>query len=93
MRKSVETRSLLSNTIKDTSTIMRNPSLHIQTKGYTCMIVLVCLIVLLRRLLVSIIFRMVHPYIAIHSLECRAANHTNSSVFYGFSMSCTVVWT
>ena len=28
MRKIVETRSSLSNTIKDTSTIMRNPSLH-----------------------------------------------------------------
>ena len=31
------------------------------------MIVLVSLIVLLRELLVSTIFRMVHPYIAIHS--------------------------
>ena len=29
MRKIVETRSLLSNTIKDTSTIMCNPSLYI----------------------------------------------------------------
>ena len=27
-------RKFLSNTIKDTSTIMRNPSLHIQAKGY-----------------------------------------------------------
>ena len=33
------------------------------------MIVLVSLIVLLRRLLVSIIFRMVHPYITVHSVE------------------------
>ena len=33
------------------------------------MIVLVSLIVLLRELLVCTIFRMVHPYIAIHSVE------------------------
>ena len=33
------------------------------------MIVLVSLIVLLRELLVSTIFRMVHPYITIHSVE------------------------
>ena len=33
------------------------------------MIVLVSFIVLLRELLVSTIFRMVHPYIAIHSVE------------------------
>ena len=32
-------------------------------------IVLVSLIVLLRRLLVPIVFRMVHPYISIHSVE------------------------
>ena len=37
----------LSNTIKDTSTIMRNPSLHNSDKGLR-MIVLVSLIVLLR---------------------------------------------
>ena len=35
MRKIVETRSSLSNTIKDTSTIMRNPSLHNSDKGVT----------------------------------------------------------
>ena len=35
MRKIVETRSSLSNTIKDTSTIMRNPSLHNPDKGVT----------------------------------------------------------
>ena len=35
MRKIVETRSPLSNTIKDTSTIMRNPSLHNSDKGVT----------------------------------------------------------
>ena len=33
------------------------------------MIVLVSLIVLVRELLVSTIFRMVHPYITIHSVE------------------------
>ena len=33
------------------------------------MIVLVFLIVLLRRLLVSTILRMVHPYITVHSVE------------------------
>ena len=35
MRKIVETRSSLSNTIKDTSTIMCNPSLHNSDKGVT----------------------------------------------------------
>ena len=65
MRKIVETRSSLSNTIKDTSTIMRNPFVR---EGLR-MIVLVSLIVLLRELLVSTIFRMVHPYITIHSVE------------------------
>ena len=65
MRKIVETRSLLSNTIKDTSTIMRNPLSECR-EGLR-MIVLVSLIVLLRRLLVSTIFRMVHPYITVHS--------------------------
>ena len=35
MRKIVETRSSLSNTIKDTSTIMSNPSLHNSDKGVT----------------------------------------------------------
>ena len=33
MRKIVETRSSLSNTMKDTSTIMHNPSLHNSDKG------------------------------------------------------------
>ena len=68
MRKIVETRNHLSNTIKETSTIMRNPSLHNSGKGLR-MIVLVSLIVLLRGFLVSTIFRMVHPYIHIHSIE------------------------
>ena len=31
----METRSYLSNTIKNTSTIMRNPSLHNSGKGVT----------------------------------------------------------
>ena len=35
MRKIVEIRSSLSNTIKDTSTIMCNPSLHNSDKGVT----------------------------------------------------------
>ena len=69
MRKIVETISLLSNTIKDTSTIMRNPlSEYICREGLR-MIVLVSLIVLPRRLLVSTIYRMVHPYITVHSVE------------------------
>ena len=38
----------LSNTVKDTSTIMRNPPCIVQAKGYACMIVLVSLIVLQR---------------------------------------------
>ena len=35
MRTIEETRSSLSNTIKDTSTIMHNPSLHNSDKGVT----------------------------------------------------------
>ena len=35
MQKIVETRTSLSNTIKYTSTIMRNPSLHNSDKGVT----------------------------------------------------------
>ena len=70
MRKIVDTRSSLSNTIKDTSTIMRNPFACMSICGEGLrMIVLVSLIVLLKELLVSTIFRMVHPYIAIHSVE------------------------
>ena len=71
MGKIVETRSSLSNTIKDTSTIMRNPSLHNSEKGVThdCASILDSIAILLRELLVSTIFRMVHPYIAIHSVE------------------------
>ena len=41
MRKTVGTRSLLSNTIKDTSTIMRNPSLYKYSGKGLRMIVLV----------------------------------------------------
>ena len=59
-------RSSLSSTIKDTSTIMRNPTLHILRQKGLHMIVLVYLIVLLREL-VPTIFCMVHPYIAIYS--------------------------
>ena len=57
MRKIVETRNSLSNTITDTSTIMRKPLptyTYIQAKGLR-MIVLVSLIVLLSELT---IFRM-----------------------------------
>ena len=53
---------------KYTSTIMYNPHYIYSGKGLR-MIVLVYLIVLLRELLVSTIFCMVHPYIAIHSVE------------------------
>ena len=56
MRKIVETRNPLSNTIKDTSTIMRNPLSELCREGLR-MIVLVSLIILLRGLLVSMIFR------------------------------------
>ena len=70
MRKIVETRNPLSNTIKDTSTIMRNPSLHNSGKGLR-MIVLVSLIVLLRGFPCFHDFShgASHPYIAIHSME------------------------
>ena len=54
MRKMVGTKSLLSNTIKDTSTTMRNPLSELCREGLR-MIVLVSLIVLLRELLVSTI--------------------------------------
>ena len=64
MRKILETRNPLSNTIKDTSTIMRNPLPELCREGLR-MIVLVSLIVLLRGFLVSTIFHMVHPYIHI----------------------------
>ena len=66
MRKIVETSNPLSNTIKDNSTIMRNPLSELCREGLR-MIVLVSLIVLLRGYLVSTIFRMVHPYIHVHS--------------------------
>ena len=66
MQKIVETRSSLSNTIKYTSTVC----LSICREGLH-MIVLVYMywIVFLREVLVSTIFCMVHPYIAIHSVE------------------------
>ena len=66
MRKIVETRSSLSNTIKVLAQSCVTPPYIIQKKGLR-MIVLVSLIVLLRELLVSTIFRMVHPYIAIQN--------------------------
>ena len=50
----------LSNTIKDTSKIMRNPSLHNSGKGVThdCSNILDSIA---KGILVSTIFRMVHP--------------------------------
>ena len=66
--KSWQQGNPLGNTIKDTSTIMRNPSLHNSGKGLR-MIVLVSLIILLRGFLVATIFHMVHPYIHIHSMN------------------------
>ena len=52
--------------IKDTSTTVHNPPYIFRQ----WIIVLVSFIVLLRRLLVSTIFRVVHPYITIlHSLN------------------------
>ena len=68
MQKIMETRNPLSNTIKDTSTIMHNLLPELYREGLH-MIVLVSLIVLLRGFLVSMIFRMVHLYIHIHSIE------------------------
>ena len=61
MQKIMAKRSSLSITIKDASTIMRSPSLHIQTKGYTH--VLVSLTVILRELLVAMIFHILYPNI------------------------------
>ena len=55
MRKIVETRSLLSNTIKDTSTIMRNPLSELCREGLR-MIVLVSFIVLLEDFLFPLFF-------------------------------------
>ena len=66
--KNSGTKSCLNDTIKDTSMHVRScvTPLYInftQAKGLR-MIVLVSLIVLLRELLASTIFCMVHPYIA-----------------------------
>ena len=58
----------LSNTIKDTSTIMRNPLPELCREGLR-MIVLVSLIVLLRGYPCFHDFCIVHPYIHIHSMN------------------------
>ena len=59
----------LSKTIKDTSTIMRNPLPELCREGLR-MIMRVSLIVLLREFpCFHDFFRMVHPYIHIHSIE------------------------
>ena len=49
------------SSIKDTSTIMRNPSLHIQAKDYAydC----ACILDSIAKKTVPTVFRMVHPYI------------------------------
>ena len=65
--KIVGTR-ILSNIIKDTYSCV-TPPLHIQIDKGLCMIVLLSLIVLLRRVLAPTVFHMVHPYITIHSVE------------------------
>ena len=67
-KKSWKQGNPLSNTIKDTSTIMRNPLPESCREGLH-VIVLVSLIVLLRGVLVSTMFCMVHPYIHIHSMN------------------------
>ena len=67
MRKIVETRSLLTNTIKDTSTIMRNPlSEYVGRVTHDCASILDSIG---KKTFVSTIFRMVHPYITVHSVE------------------------
>ena len=65
MRKTAETRSSLGNTIKGTSL----PEYGIICKEGLRTIVLVSLIELLGKLLDSTIFRIVHPYTIIHSVE------------------------
>ena len=64
----METRKPHSNTIKDTTTIMHNPSLHNSGKGL-CMIMLVSLTVLLRGFpcFHDCSYGASHPYITIHS--------------------------
>ena len=67
MQKIVQTRSFLSYTIKYTSTIMRNPSLHNSGKGvrHGCASILDSIA---KGTSCFHYFRMVHPYIAIHSI-------------------------
>ena len=65
MRKIVGTRSLLSNTIKDTTTIIRNPLPGYVGQGYAWL----CYSILDSIAKKTSIFRMVHPYISIHSVE------------------------
>ena len=67
-KKSWKQGNPLSNTIKDTSTIMRNPSLHDSGKGLR-MIVLVSLIVLLRGFPCFHDFLHGASYIHIHSMN------------------------
>ena len=67
-KKSWKQGNPLSNTIKDTSTIMRNPSLHNSGKGLR-MIVLVSLIVLLRGLFPRFFAWCIPTSIIIHSMN------------------------
>ena len=61
--------SSLSNTIKDTSTIMRNPSLHNPDKGVTHDCASILDSIAKGTFLVSIIFRMVYTSLHRHSFS------------------------
>ena len=84
----------LSNTIKDTSTIMRDPLPELCREGL-CMIVVVSLIVLLR----GFSHGACHPYIPIHSIEgflhlfnilLLYGSHTNAAIYvHGLMRSYT----
>ena len=81
----------LSNTIKDTSTIMHNPSLHSLDKGLR-MIVLISLIVLLRGFPCFHDFShgaSLHPYsfifalVYIYNIVCNASAHAHTCLRSG----------
>ena len=87
MRKIVES---LGNISKDTSTVMRNTllgeamdkplNINICREGLRT-IVLVSLIILLRELFVSTIFRMLHPYIAIRMMYTCFAHFCFAAIY------------
>ena len=60
------TRSSFSNTIKDT---IITPPYIFRQRVSIIVLVRVSLTVMLKELIVSMIFRIVHPYISIHSAE------------------------